>query len=441
MKNIKKIFTLFLAMFLICIELTSCIKSDVNNVILNESTTNPLSNASDKKIEPTPVEIDPYEERLDEFAEMVMREKTESLGYPGNQYVKLANFYKWVVKAGLDTAIVNNAGDPFNNTDPSLNALDFEREVIEFFAPLYGFDKNDLWGIVTFSGTDGNNHGIYFGSKYLEKHTQKKPVMYVSDAAHYSNMRLADLQNLDIVLIPSDEHGKMIPEEFEKLLVKDRPALIVFAMGTTFKGGIDDQDEINKILDKYPDIKVYRHVDAALFGGFLPYTKYKDILNRNIHPYDSIAISGHKFFGMDEPAGLFITTMDIKNNQNPYNVTYLNGNMPMINCSRSAMAPLKFWWLIHHVGLEGFTEEANTLMENAEYLKSELDRIGWQSWMEPMSNTVYFTRPPKEITEKYMLAPDHDDRLGGDLSHIIVMQHVTKERIDNFIKDLSQYVQ
>lgn len=81
------------------------------------------------------------------------------------------------------------------------------------------------------------------------------------------NVQLADLQNLDLVLMPSDEHGRMIPEEFEKLLVKDRPALMVYAMGTTFKGGIDDQDTINAILDKYPSIKVYRHVDAALFGG------------------------------------------------------------------------------------------------------------------------------------------------------------------------------
>ena len=53
-----------------------------------------------------------------------------------------------------------------------------------------------------------------------------------------------------------------------------------------------------------------------------------------------------------------------------------------------------------------------------------------------MSNTVYFKRPSKEITEKYMLAPDHDDRLGGDLSHIIVMQHVTKARLKEFIDDL-----
>ena len=53
------------------------------------------------------------------------------------------------------------------------------------FGSLYGFDKGNLLGIVTFSGTDGNNHGIYFGAKYLEKKTGMKPVVYVSDSAHY----------------------------------------------------------------------------------------------------------------------------------------------------------------------------------------------------------------------------------------------------------------
>ena len=380
---------------------------------------------------------DPALERLNEFAAMVREEKAQSFGFSGNQNVQLTEFYEWLIDSGLDAAIVNNAGDPFNNTDPSLNALDFEREVIEFFGPLYGFDSDNLWGIVTFSGTDGNNHGIYFGSKYLEKLTQKKPVVYVSDAAHYYNMRLADLQNLDLVLVPSDEHGCMIPEEFEKLLIKDRPALMIYAMGTTFKGGIDDQEALNAVLAKYPSIEVYRHVDAALFGGFLPYTEYRDAVNRNVHPFDSIAISGHKFFGMDEPAGLFLTTMEIKNNQNPYNVTYLNGNMPMINCSRSAIAPLKFWWIIQHVGIEGFTEQASGMLDRAAWLKAELDALGWEAWLEPMSNTVYFVRPPEEIAEKYMLAPDYDERLGGELSHIVVMQHVTKERLQEFLDDLA----
>ncbi|MCR5789896.1 MAG: aminotransferase class V-fold PLP-dependent enzyme [Lachnospiraceae bacterium] len=384
------------------------------------------------------VAIDPAREELDAFAAEVLKQKEMDFGYPVNQNIALDGFYDWFQESGYDTLMANNAGDPFvTEGHYHLNALSYEREVIDFFGPLYGYDPDDLWGIVTFSGTDGNDHGIYFGAKYLESKTKQKPVVYVSDAAHYSNMRLADLQNLDLVLVPADEHGCMIPEEFEKMLVKDRPALMVYAMGTTFKGGVDDQAALNAILDKYPSIEVYRHVDAALFGGYLPYTEYKDAVDRRVAGFDSIAVSGHKFFGMDEPAGIFLTTMEIKDNQNPYEVSYLNGSMPMINCSRSALSALKFWWIIKHVGIEGFTEQANGMLETAEWLKGELDAIGWEAWLEPMSNTVYFKRPPQEIAAKYDLAPDYDERLGGDLSHIVVMQHVTKERLQGFLDDLA----
>jgi len=248
---------------------------------------------------------------------------------------------------------------------------------------------------------------------------------------------LADVQNIDLVLVPSDEHGRMIPEELESRLVPDRPALMVYAMGTTFKGGVDDMDALNAVLAKYPDIEVYRHVDAALFGGYLPYTQYKDAVNRKVHPFDSIAVSGHKFFGMDEPAGIFLTTMEVKQNQNPYNVTYLDGSMPMINCSRSALSPLKLLWIIRKYGDKGFTEQAQGMLERAAWLKNKLDEMGWQAWLEPMSNTVYFKRPPKAIVEKYDLAPDFDARLGGELSHIVVMQHVKLDKLQDFLNDLS----
>ena len=122
-------------------------------------------------------------------------------------------------------------------------------------------------------------------------------------------------------------------------------------------------------------------------------------------------------------------------------IAYLNGRMPMINCSRSAIAPLKFWWIIMHTGLEGFTEQATGMLETAGWLKNELDELGWPAWLEPMSNTVYFKRPPEDVMIKYALAPDEDDRLGGELAHIVVMQHVKKDHLQLFLNDLSQVQQ
>lgn len=375
-------------------------------------------------------------EQLDRWASECLAERSMTLGYPGNNDIRLEEFYRWYTGNNLESMIINNAGDPFEEGDHTLSSLDFEREVIQYFAPKYGFDGNDLWGIVTMSGTDGNNHGIYFGVNYLKRKTSKMPVVYVSDEAHYSNYRLCDLQHLEVRLVKSDSMGRMVPDSLEKVLDPTRPCLIVYAMGSTFKGAIDDQKALDDVLARHEGMAVYRHVDAALFGGYLPFTEYKDLVDRRKTGFDSISVSGHKFFGIDSPCGLFITTRNVYDNQSTYDISYLNANMRMINCSRSGIEPLKFWWLMKTVGDEGWTEQAARIFENTRYLKSELKRIGWPYWNNEYSNTVIFRRPSAKVVRKYNLACGEDAAFGGKLSHVVVMQHVTKDSIDRLIADL-----
>ena len=378
----------------------------------------------------------PSYEKLDEWTKIWKEGQQTYFGYPVNQQSALHDFYEWYVGTGMDQVNLNNAGDPMTDHPWNMSTQAFEREVIEFFTPLYGFDKDDVWGIVTHSGTDGNNHGIYFGANDLYNRTGQRPVVYVSDEAHYSNMRLCDLQNLEVRLIKSDAMGRMIPEELEKALDPKRPVLMVYAMGSTFKGAIDDIDALNAVLAKYPDIAVYRHVDAALFGGYLPFTEFQPMVSHKDRHFESIAISGHKFFGIDSPSGLFLCTKKVYDNQHNFNVTYLNGNMNMINCSRDAVQPLKFWWLIQKVGYDEWSKQANQMLDCTAYLAQELTKIGWPCWRNEYSNTVFFQRPPKEVCSKYNLALGYDEHFGGELAHVVVMQHVTKEKIDGFVKEL-----
>ena len=377
------------------------------------------------------------EAKLNAYADEVMVRKQTDFGYPCSLSLQLSDFYRWMLEKNLDTTLINNAGDPFTDHN-NINAMSFEREVIEYFGPKYGFTPDNLWGLVTFSGTDGNNHGIYFGAKYLANETGQRPVVYVSKEAHYSNMRLCDLQNLEVCLIDTDERGRMSPEALEKALQPERPALIIYAMGTTFKGAIDDQAALNAVLEKKKPVAVYRHLDAALFGGYLPFTDKKDLVDRNVQPFDSIAVSGHKFLGLDEPAGLFLTTRDVLNKQTGFDVPYLNAEMPMINCSRSALAPLKLWWLIRHDGDKIWNEQATTMLETAAWLGQQLEQIGYPYYVGEASNTVYMKRPPADIVKKYDLAMDYDERLGGELAHVIIMQHVSKEKLQMLIDDLKK---
>ena len=376
-------------------------------------------------------------QKLDEWVEVWKTGRQTYFGYPANQQSEMSDFYKWYLSAGMEVVNLNNAGDPMTDKPWRMSSHAFERDVIEYFAPLYGFTRDNVWGIVTHSGTDGNNHGIYFGANYLKNKTGMAPVLYVSDEAHYSNMRLAHLQNLEMRLIKSDAMGRMIPQELEKALDTSRPVLIIYAMGSTFKGAIDDMPTLNAVLDRHPEIPaIYRHVDAALFGGYLPFTEHRMMVSHEAMRFESIAISGHKFFGIDSPSGLFLCTRDVYENQADFNVTYLNSNMRMISCSRDAVQPLKFWWIIQKVGTEGWTEQAANIMRCTAYLKQQLDSIGWPAWVNRYSNTVFFRRPSAGIIAKYTLALGHDDKFGGNLAHVVVMQHVTKEKINGFISDL-----
>lgn len=122
--------------------------------------------------------------------------------------------------------------------------------------------------------------------------------------------------------------------------------------------------------------------------------------------------------------------------QNSFNVPYLNNNMRMINCSRDALQPLKFWWLIQKVGYEGWSQQAEGMMESTAYLDEKLTEIGWPHWVNDYSNTVFFKRPSQTIIDKYLLAGGYDERFGGELSHVVVMQQVNKEAIDMFVAEL-----
>ena len=278
-------------------------------------------------------------QRLDQFAQKVIAKSQKLAGYPVNQDTSLDGFYAWYVKSKLYRASMNNVGNPRNQSPYSINTHAFENEVVDYFAKLYGYKEDDYWGFVTGSGTDGNNHGIYYGRKFLQAKSTVPPIIYVSEEAHYSIKKLADVQNSELRLIKATDMGQMDLDDFEKQLDPTRPALVVIALGTTFKGAIDDQAAIRKILAEKHKGPEYIHLDAALFGGYLPYLggEAAGLVNQQLQKFDSIAVSGHKFFGFDEPMGIFITTKEAFGNLNPFHVTYLNDAVPTITCSRSAL--------------------------------------------------------------------------------------------------------
>lgn len=111
---------------------------------------------------------------------------------------------------------------------------------------------------------------------YKERGTKALPgelVMFTSDQSHYSIKSCASVGGLgtdNCVMVPSDEHGRMIPRELERLIVERKqkgyvPFFVNATAGTTVLGAFDPIIEIADICKKYG---LWLHVDVSRFYWF-----------------------------------------------------------------------------------------------------------------------------------------------------------------------------
>jgi histidine decarboxylase len=376
------------------------------------------------------------------------------LGYPINMNTPAEEFFAWrkeLFKAGIDAFAFNNVGNPFKASSIAYNSHHFERETIREFANLFAFPADDTWGFLSHSGTDSNMHGMYMGRTILKGRTGVLPKAYFTCEAHYSVQILRDLLGLETVMVETRADGGMDPNDFAHKLAENAnvPALVVATVGTTFKGAIDQLDPIQVKLRGHPS---YVHLDAALFGGYLPFTSHAaEVAYRTgdasaAGRYDSIAVSCHKFFGFPAPAGLFITKQSLYDEFNTlfsqiHNPEYIHQVPGTITCSRDAVKPAEFYYFTTPPARARQSKDAKLMLDNATYLLDQM-RTHFPELSakraNPLSNTVYFRSPGDAIVKKYSLATMHlkVDNKPEDFAHVVVMPHVSREVLAEFLTDL-----
>ena len=262
---------------------------------------------------------------------------------------------------------------------------------------------------------------------------------------------LRDLLGLEAVTVATLPDGGMDPHDLADKLAENAndPALVVATVGTTFKGAIDRIDQIQEQLQGYES---YLHVDAALFGGYLPFTPhgtevcYSACGDDAPGRYDSIAVSCHKFFGFPSPAGLFVTTQSRYDEFNElfsqiHNPEYIHHVPGTITCSRDAVKPAEFYFYTTPPALARQAADARLMLANAGYLLDQLrthfPRLTAQR-ANPLSNTIYFRNPGQPIVKKYSLATMHQevDHQSVDFAHVVVMPHVSRSVLAEFLADV-----
>lgn len=380
------------------------------------------------------------------------------LGYPLNMNEPPDSFFKWrnhLRSEGIGDFGFNNVGNPFMKSSIPYNTHEFEKETIIRFGNYYAFPPSDTWGFVSHSGTDSNMHGMYIGRTILKGKTGLAPKCYFTPEAHYSIQILCDLLGMDRIFVNTKSGAGMDPNDLEFKLSENAnyPALVVLSCGTTFKGAIDPINKIREVLKPYEN---YVHLDAALFGGYLPYTHgafqvmHQQSQGIDTSPrYESIAISCHKFFGFPSPAGLFITRQSTYTEFAEFYTTVHNpeyiGHVPgTITCSRDAVKPAEFFYFTTDEALSYQKKDAIAIIKKTDYLEEKMKKNFphlLPSRESPLSNTIYFRKPSDDLVKKYSLATMHLDTVFGNeaFAHIVVMPHVTHDVLDEFLSDLDDH--
>jgi len=356
---------------------------------------------------------------LSDLLEKVKSKTDLFLGYPVAKdfdYQELAEFLKYPM---------NNLGDPFVTSTYDVGSRELEKEVVQFFANLFRAPEDNWWGYVTNGGSEGNLYGLY-----LARELHPKGMVYYSEATHYSVQKNLHLLNMSNIVIRTQESGEIDYDDLEYTIRMNRhmPVIIMANIGTTMTEARDDVAKIKAILKKLAIQHYYIHADAALSGTYSALIEPRPAFDFE-DGADSIAISGHKFFGSPMPCGVVVAK---KSNRDRIarSVAYIGSVDTTITGSRNGHSPLFLWHTIKRLGLEGLKERAMHSLETAAYTELKLKEMGIDAWRNTNAITVNFPAPSGIICKKWQLAAEQGN------SHIICMPNVTKAHIDLFITDL-----
>lgn len=339
------------------------------------------------------------------------------LGYPCNtayDYTELCNIFQYHI---------NNVGAPllFSQKQGTYkpNTKEIEKWVIEYFADLWHLNKDEVWGCLTHSGSESNLHALFVGRESLGN----QPIFLTSVESHYSIFKIAKILKLDMCLIQALPNGEMDYSDFEKHVQENltRTCLINVNIGTTMKGALDNLREIWRILDKYNKKDVYIHGDAALIGFCLPFMESDIYFKRHLN---SLSISGHKFLGVPFPCSILLMEKPFLSLISSH-IPYIASDDCTISGSRNGHSAIYLKYILTKMSHADFQKDIEKCIELAEYVVENIPH----SFRNNNSFTVVFPKPDQDIVEKYQLACEND------IAHIVVMPHVTWEKLNEFIKE------
>ena len=260
------------------------------------------------------------------------------------------------------------------------------------------------------TGFGQNGSGLQSGEPPL--------VVYCSDQAHSSVQKaalLAGFGQAHLRLLETDDAHAMRLDRLEAALEQDRragrrPCAIVATVGTTGTTALDPVAGIGAIAERHG---LWLHVDAALAGTamVLPECRW---MWEGIERADSLVLNPHKWMG----AGFDFSAYYARDPQ--HLVRVMSTNPSYLRTAQDGVVrnlrdwgiplgrrfrALKLWFHLADVGVEGLRARLRRDLENAQWLKAQIDAAaGWERVAPVPLQTVCVRHVPAGSREEAAIA-------------------------------------
>ena len=171
-----------------------------------------------------------------------------------------------------------------------------ENAALRWIADLVGLPASA--GGVFVSGGSAGNLAALVAARYAASQGRERPARWrilASNEAHSSIRMTASVMDVDIVIVPVDDRGRLTGTAVEQALAADTDKSIfavVATAGTTNAGIVDNLDSVGEVTKRH---NVWFHVDGAYGGAALASNRMRHMF-KGIEVCDSFVVDPHKWF-------------------------------------------------------------------------------------------------------------------------------------------------
>ena len=331
-----------------------------------------------------------------------------------------------------------------NHKIEGTNILGIEADALAMICDLY--HGKDCSGYITSGGTEGNLMGLWLGREKLRDNGDILVVF--SDLTHYSVEKVCNILELkNRVRLPVDKNHGIDISKLDDLISRKqyKSYIIVATLGYTETGTLDNIQKIADLIKKYrKNADFYLHIDAAIGGFVIPFSRPELIWDFSLNEVDSISADAHKLAAVPYPAGVFLARR--RNYKKPKKIDYICQLDATFLGSRPGVSAAALYSVLLRMGFDGFKNSILSCLEMKKVFLEKISKYGAEIVDCNCMNSLAISFPSlgkkgldKSIENKYSLSrvslPNHGDRI---FYPIFFMAHVKRSALDRFLEDLSR---